>query len=257
VTAVAARSPRAAREGVAVEVRVGLLDGFAVTKAERPLSLPMGAQRLVAFLTLHRRPALRAFVAGTLWPETSEERALANLRSTLWRIHRCEVDLVASRGQQLALAPGVRVDLFEAEAFARQALDDSASAALELAPSRLSADLLPDWYDDWALIEREQYRQLRLRALDSLSSRLIVAGRYADALEAGLAAVAGEPLRESAHRAVVQVHLAEGNIGEAIRQYRLCCRLLQERLGLEPSELMEHLFDHVTERRWSGDRSRT
>jgi DNA-binding SARP family transcriptional activator len=257
VTAVAARSPRATRTGAAAEVRIGLLDGFAVTRAREPLSLPMGAQRLVAFLALHRRPALRTFVAGTLWPETSEERALANLRSTLWRIHRCEVELVSSRGQQLALAPAVGIDLVEAEALARQVLDQSSAAALDLTPGELAADLLPDWYDDWALIEREQFRQLRLRALDSLCSRLVAAGRYADALEAGLAAVAGEPLRESAHRAVVRVHLAEGNIGEAIRQYGLCRRLLQEQLGLEPSELMERLFDHVTARRRSGDRSRT
>ena len=166
MTAVAAPSLRATRKGAAAEVRVGLLDGFAVTRAHEPLSLPMGAQRLVAFLAVHRRPTLRTFVAGTLWPETSEERALANLRSTLWRIHRCKVELVASRGQQLALAPGVRIDLVEAEALARQALDDSSPAALDLAPDRLAADLLPDWYDDWALIEREQFRQLRLRALD-------------------------------------------------------------------------------------------
>jgi DNA-binding SARP family transcriptional activator len=257
VTPVAARLPRATRTGIAAELRIELLDGFSVTSAHEPLTLPMGAQRLVAFLAVHRRPSLRTFVAGTLWPETSEERALANLRSTLWRIHHCDVDLVAARGQQLGLAPNVQIDLIEAEALARQALDDSFPAALDLEPDRLAADLLPDWYDEWALIEREQFRQLRLRALDSLSSRLVVAGRYSDALAAGLAAVAGEPLRESAHRAVVRVHLAEGNIGEAIRQYRLCRRLLQNQLGLEPSELMERLFDHVTERRRWGDRTRT
>ena len=247
MTAVAARSPRATRTGAAAEVRVGLLDGFAVTSAHGSLALPMGAQRLVAFLAVHRRPALRAFVAGTLWPETSEERALANLRSTLWRIHRCEVELVASRGQQLALAAGRRGRSRRGRG-ARTAGCSTTRLRRPSSshPSRLSADLLPDWYDDWALIEREQFRQLRLRALDSLSARLIAAGRYADALEAGLAAVAGEPLRESAHRAVVRVHLAEGNIGEAIRQYRLCRRLLEDQLGLEPSELMERLFDHVT-----------
>src|SRR5262249_11211403 len=158
---------------------------------------------------------LRAFVAGTLWPETSEERALANLRSTLWRIHRCDVNLVVSRGQQLALASGAEVDLVDAESLARQILESSFPASLDLTLDRLAADLRPDWYDDWALIEREQFRQLRLRALASLSSRLVAAGRYSEALDAGLAAVAGEPLRESAHRAVVRVHLAEGNICEA------------------------------------------
>ena len=57
----------------------------------------------------------------------------------------------------------------------------------------------------------------------------------------GLAAVAAEPLRESAHRAVVSVHLEEGNVSEAIRQYRLCRRLLGTELGIEPSERMQVL----------------
>jgi DNA-binding SARP family transcriptional activator len=257
LTAVAAPSLRGTRRQIGTDVHVGVLNGFSVTISHEQLSLPMGAQRLVAFLAIHRRPALRAFVAGTLWPETSEERALANLRSTLWRIHRCDVNLVVSRGQQLALASGAEIDLVDAESLARQILENSFPAPLDPALHRLSADLLPDWYDDWALIEREQFRQLRLRALDSLSSRLVAAGRYSEALDAGLAAVAGEPLRESAHRAVVSVHLAEGNICEAIRQYRLCRRLLHDQLGLEPSELMESLFDHVMARRRPGDRSIT
>ena len=78
--------------------------------------------------------------------------------------------------------------------------------------------------------------------------RLTGAGRLKEALDVGLAAVAGEPLRESAQRALVRVHLAEGNVGEAIRQYRLYRRLLSEQLGIEPSRLMEDLvadFDRV------------
>src|SRR5437667_422329 len=128
------------------------------------------------------------------------------------------------------------------EAAARRALHRTDDAALELDASTFGADLLPDWYEDWVLIERERYRQLRLRALDALCERLTAADRLSDALDAGLAAVAGEPLRESAHRAVVRVHLAEGNVGEAIRQFRLCRRLLGEQLGIEPSERMQELI---------------
>ena len=49
-----------------------------------------------------------------------------------------------------------------------------------------------------------------------------------------MAAVAVEPLRESAHRAVMRVHLAEGNRNEALRQYELCRRALAP-VGLMPS----------------------
>ena len=68
------------------------------------------------------------------------------------------------------------------------------------------------------------------------------AGKVARALEAALSAVRAEPLRESAHRVLIRVHLAEGNRGEAIRQYELCRRLLRERLGVEPTEQLERLL---------------
>jgi DNA-binding SARP family transcriptional activator len=64
----------------------------------------------------------------------------------------------------------------------------------------------------------------------------------AQAIEAGLAAVAGEPLRESAHRALIRVHLQEGNRVEAIRQFTACKNILRDELGVEPSaELCEAL----------------
>jgi DNA-binding SARP family transcriptional activator len=105
----------------------------------------------------------------------------------------------------------------------------------------LDGDLLPGWYDDWVLFERERLRQLRLHALETLALALAAEGRFAAAVEAGLAAIRTEPLRESAHRVVVRVHLAEGNLTEALRQYELCRRLFRAELGLEPSALLTDL----------------
>ena len=105
----------------------------------------------------------------------------------------------------------------------------------------LAGDLLPDWYDDWLLIERERFRQLRLHALESLCLYLADRGLFAAAAQAGLSAVAGEPLRESAHRALINAHLLEGNVSEAMRQYRIYSQILVTQLGLEPSEEMRQL----------------
>ena len=66
----------------------------------------------------------------------------------------------------------------------------------------LSGELLPDWYDDWVLLEAENWRQLRLHALEVLAGLLTAAGRYGDAAAAALAAVRADPLRESAHAAL-------------------------------------------------------
>jgi DNA-binding SARP family transcriptional activator len=108
------------------------------------------------------------------------------------------------------------------------------------------ADLLPTWDDDWLLIERERIRQLRIHALDALSACLTAAGRYNDGVAAGLASVEAEPLRETAHRAVIMAHLAEGNCSEAIRQYETYRALLARELGLGPSPELAKLIRRVT-----------
>ncbi len=68
------------------------------------------------------------------------------------------------------------------------------------------------------------------------------ADRFGEAIEAGLAAMKSEPLRESAHRALVRAHLAEGNPNEALAQYRRFKELLHDELRLAPSPKMEALI---------------
>ena len=224
-------------------MRLSLLNRFELARDGAPEVVPMSGQRLLALLAVHPWPLLRPYVAGTLWPDTSEERAHGSLRSALWRVQRLCPGLIEPAGAQLGIGPAVEVDLHTAEAFARHVLDESdADVVGANPPSHLLGDLLPDWYDDWLLFERERFRDLRLRALDVLCERLTCAGRFRDAAEVGHAALAAEPLRESAHRALVRIHLLEGNAVEALRQYRLCRRLLAEQLGIDPSSLMEELM---------------
>jgi DNA-binding SARP family transcriptional activator len=212
--------------------------------------LPLSAQRLLALLALRDHPLLRVHVAGVLWLEATEERALGSLRSALWRVHQPGHHLIQATTTHLCLAPGVEVDLHEATSLARSLIgsEQGAEAGVQAGASRslLSGVLLPDWYDDWVLMERERFRQLSLHALEALSDRLAAEGRFGEAAEAALAAVAGEPLRESAHRALIRVHLAEGNRSEARRQYELFRSLLASKLGLEPSPVLEALVSGLT-----------
>jgi DNA-binding SARP family transcriptional activator len=230
----------AIRELPGGDVRVSLLRGFELRRGPEVVRLPLSAQRLLAFLALHDRPLLRPYVAGTLWLESSQEHANANLRTALWRLRRPGCRVVSASPDSLALERGVAVDLRDAELIAHRAIEH-AGRPDDLAELRTTGDLLPDWYDDWLLIERERFRQLRLHALEVLCEDLAAAGSFAAAAEAGLAAVAGEPLRESAHRALIKAYLAEGNVGEAVRQYEVFRRVMLDELGLEPSPLIQEL----------------
>jgi DNA-binding SARP family transcriptional activator len=84
-------------------------------------------------------------------------------------------------------------------------------------------------------MERERVRQRVLHALEALSGKLASIGRFADAVDTAILAVSAEPLRESAQRALIVAHVAEGNLVEAYRCYRSYCDLLHRELGVAPS----------------------
>lgn len=228
-----------------------MLGGFDARCNGSSIPMPLTPQRVVAFLALRGQPLLRGHVAGTLWIDTPESRAAASLRSALWRLRTPGNHLVEVTDHSVALAPGVDVDLYGATDLARDLVADDAGASpssddLEAETPRawhdLCKDLLPDWYEDWLDTERARFQQLRLHALEALSRRLVRRGRLAEAVEVGQAAVAADPLRESARRSLIAAHLAEGNRADAVRQYREFQRLCRQELGCEPSEQMTTLM---------------
>lgn len=217
-----------------------LLGGFQLRVGGRVVSLPLPPQRLLAFLALQNRPLLRPYVAGALWPEASESRAAGNLRSALWRLAQCSKPLVAA-GRHLQIYPEVNVDVRLGTELALRLRTASPVDSGDLKAEHLSFDLLPDWYEDWVVLARESFTQLRVHALELLCARLAGAGHHDAAVQAGLAAVAADSLRESAHRALIEAYLAEGNAGPALRQYETFRRVLLDELGLEPSKGLQEL----------------
>jgi DNA-binding SARP family transcriptional activator len=217
---------------------VHLLDGPYVTVGSERRDVPEGSKHLLAFIALRRRRVERRQAAGALWPLGDEERAAGNLRSALWRLRRAGIDVLEADKWSLALGTEVRVDLHALEEWATRVIGGSVAdqdlAIPSAAPDALN--LLPGFYDDWALIERERIRQRVLHALEALSERLSGVGRFADSIESAMLATSAEPLRESAHRSLIKAHIAEGNLTEARRAYLAYQRLMQRELGALPSK---------------------
>jgi DNA-binding SARP family transcriptional activator len=238
------REARAEESVASPHLRLSLFGGFELRDRGRLVRLPLSAERLVAFLAIQNRPLHRSYVAGSLWPETTDDRAGASLRSSLWRLRRKRLPLMEASPTQLRLTE-VRVDVHEMVALVWRVIDSPHLGDDDLATLSTRNALLPGWYEDWVLVERERLAQLRLHALEILCERLISKRRFGQAVEAGLAAVRDEPLRESAHRALMKVYLAEGNPGEAMRQYRSYRQLLNDELGLVPSSEMDKLVGSI------------
>jgi DNA-binding SARP family transcriptional activator len=238
--------------------RVDVLGQFALTLQDgTPARVARASQRLLAYLAVARGPVRRTLVAQRLWPDADSSHAASNLRSALWRLPRAHgAEVVTVSPTTVALSPHVRVDLWDSEFRARDLVRDDPSDDGPAGVPGLERDLLPDWSEEWLDIEQESYRQLRLHALEELSRRSCQQRRYAAALAAGLAAVRGEPLRESAHRCLITAHLAEGNPAEALRQFHAYRRLLARELGIAPSPAIRELVAPLLGRPLEGPPSR-
>ena len=224
---------------------VHLLAGLYVTVGTWRQEVPEGSKQLLAYVALRRRRVERRQVAGTLWPFGDEERAAGNLRSALWRLRRAGINVLVADKWSLALHSHVIVDLHVMDQWATRLIEGTAFGYdLAISPSVADAlDLLPGWYDDWALAERERIRQRLLHALEALSARLTSLGRFANAVDAALLAVSAEPLRESAQRTLIEAHVAEGNLTEARRSFLAYCALVRRELGVDPSSDLLAVLD--------------
>jgi DNA-binding SARP family transcriptional activator len=211
---------------------------------EEIVGLSVGTKRLLAFLALRPRGA-RLAISGEMWPDVTERRASDSLRSALTRLEDSIKPAITMTPAGLSLAPGVTVDLNVAQESARRLLQpgqsstsaDLSTGAIEAFASRI----LPDWYDEWVLSEVEDWRQLRLHALEAQAELLLANGSLRAAAWAARAAMRVEPLRQSAIVSLIKVHLAEGNQSEALRDFDIYKALLQQELGLEPTAILTDL----------------
>lgn len=224
-----------------------LFGGPYVTDGPRRTAVPEGSKRLLAFVALHGGRVERRYAAGSLWPTGDDLRAAGNLRSSLWRLNRGCVPLMDADKASLSLRPEVVVDVRVIAAWAARLINGRPTGVdLGVLPSGVDGlDLLPGWYDDWALMERERLRQRLLHALEALSTTLLGLGRCREAVEAAMVAVTTEPLRESAQRTLIAAHLAEGNWVEAKRQFAGYRKLANVELGIEPHPSLFRLLEEA------------
>jgi DNA-binding SARP family transcriptional activator len=187
--------------------------------------------RILAYLSLQSGDVARGALASVLWPDVPRERALGNLRSALWRLPPGARLAVAETSTSLRLGEQVACDL-------GPVLRGAPATSTDL-PDVLAwawrDELLVGWYDDWVLAAREALQIRRAVLLEGLATASSRSGRDWEALTFATLAVAAQPLRESAHRALLRAHLELGHDQEAVGLYRDFGRVLRQELGVGPS----------------------
>ncbi len=214
----------------------------------------------------HRRDKLVVL----FWPESDEQAGRATLRSTLARLRESLGE--ADGGAHLLVErDAVGFDFasdFELDLNALQhAYDPARTIGHESIAGERRHDLMerlqrgaaawrgefldgfllheaPD-FDDWVGTQREIWRRRAGVVLDRLSLLQAEGGSTADALETTERWMRLNPLDELAHRRLIQLHLAAGDRGAAMRAYEACRAILLDELGVRPDPETEAVAARV------------
>ncbi|RPF29105.1 DNA-binding SARP family transcriptional activator [Georgenia muralis] len=225
---------------------LGLLGGWLLEgPAGVTADVPMRERRLLGLLALHGRRS-RPHLAALLWPDSAPTRAHGNLRAAVWHVQHRHPGLLEGEHGAIRLSPAVRVDVHALRAAIATLEAEGPPPSCEGFLDLLGHDeLLPGWDEAWVAEERAPLHQHRLRALETLAGILLERGDLAGALTAAHRAVTLDPLRESAHRALIRVHLEDGNHAEAVRIYRSYRGRVRDELGVEVSPRLVALVAQV------------
>jgi DNA-binding SARP family transcriptional activator len=135
------------------------------------------------------------------------------------------------------------VDLLEVRAWAWRAV--RAEEPWMPLPHGAALELLPGWPDEWLIEMREELRLLQLYAFETCAQRLLLGGRCGEAAGLALNALNLDPLRESANRILIEIHLRDGTRLDALRQVRKYEQLLQRELNIEPGPTLAALVSSM------------
>lgn len=233
------------------ELKIQLLGGFSVSRGGAPFTFPTRkSEALLAFLAFspgqtHSREKL----ATLLWPDSGDNQARQSLRQTLFTVKRelPDPDALLTDSGRIALAENAA----EIDLVALRSLVDSASVDdLRRAHSLYTGPLLDgfstgeDEYDLWVEREREALRERISAARDRLIS-LVGAAEPDFAIQVALAVLTEDPVRESAHRALIRIYADTGRRAAAVKQYNNCADILWRRLTVRPSRETRELYESI------------
>jgi predicted ATPase/DNA-binding SARP family transcriptional activator len=198
-------------------------------------------QSLLAYLVLHRdAPQPRRRIACLLWPDSVEEQARTNLRNLIYLLHQSFPDAAkyfSTDGPTIQWKPdsAFMLDVAELE-------KAMAAGEFETVIDLYAGDLLPDCYDEWAVIKREELRQMYAVSLEHLLKQKELEHAYHAAMGLAQRLIRYEPLQEQTYRKLMHLCALNGDYTGIIRAYNMCVTVLQNELGIEPSNETRKMY---------------
>lgn len=197
--------------------------------------------RVVACLALNAGSQRRSLIANNIWPEVSDQRASANLRSALWH-GRAQAPGLLDADESDVWLDDVVVDLDRAVEVARTLLAGDGAAHV---PAVLFHDLLPSWHEEWLELPRFVHHHLRLQAIEQAIEARLDSHSVESALVLARQLAGREPLRESTHRLLARCQLAAGLYEDASRTCEGFVHRVRDVVGAAPSPLLDRLWSEI------------
>ena len=200
----------------------------------------------LGYFAIHRgRRIAEDAVIEQFWPDCDPRRGRSNLCSAIWRVRKAigreGFSLIerSSFGETgLSDQAALQLDIEAFESTMMEALgqaDGHAVPALGQGLEIYRGDLMPGWYDDWVLAERERLQGLYVGGLIRLMNHQAEQNLFDAGIATGRKILRIEPMRETVHRRLIELHLENGQPAAAHGQYHECVRLLRDELGVAPS----------------------
>lgn len=240
--------------------RIELLGRLRATQGDRVVTRFRARKTglLLAYLAYYiQRPHPREALIDLLWPEADLSPGRGNLSKELSSLRRqleppgvpVGAVIVADHfAVQLNPAACVTdVAQFESalQSASRAGNDRDSVCRLVEAVELYAGELLPGYYEEWILQERQHLAEQCLGAIHQLVSALEQAGDLESALEHARRAVRADPMREEAHFDLIRLYAAAGQPSAALRQYHELERLLRDELDETPSAATRALAEEL------------
>lgn len=204
---------------------------------------------LLALLVLrHGRTVDRAWLAGTLWPDSEESRALSNLRDMLVHLRKAlgleRARVLSPTRDTLTLdLEGVEVDVVRFDRAVRNREEAEFKHAVEV----YTGTLLEGCTEEWVFSERASREQACLRALETLADAAEQRQDYAEALVLFRRAESMDALSDSTQRGLMRMLTATRHTPAALYAYREYRLRLREEMNVEPDEQTVQLYQQIRE----------
>jgi predicted ATPase/DNA-binding SARP family transcriptional activator len=230
--------------------QIALLGGLEARQGDRSITRfrtrKTGA--LFAYLAYHRdRRHPREELIELWWPEVELAAGRNCLRVALSSLRRqleppgvpAGAVLQSHRGE-VQLNPAACITdthAFDTAIQAARKIPDDLGRGERLAEaiSLYNGALLPGYYDDWILPERERLSEAFHQAIEERIALLERAGELLQAISVARRAVHVDPVREGAHRSLLRLLVAAGDPEGARVHYEEFARRLQEEIGEAPA----------------------